>query len=186
MISKLTGAAAAAVIVATAIFWLVAEYDRRSAPTIEISAPRNNQPIIVEIAGAVAMPGVYELRQQDRVDDLIQSAGGLLPEAEISGLNRAAILIDGQRVTVPFQLSTSTGFGSEIGASPEAGQLLNINTATTEELDALPGIGEVRAAAIVNHRNQHGPFTSVDELLLVEGISENLLDQIRPFVTVSP
>ena len=84
MIAKLTGAAAAAVIVATIVFWLVAEIDRRSAPAIEISGPRNNEPIVVEIAGAVASPGVYELRNGDRVVELIDAAGGPYPAGTYS------------------------------------------------------------------------------------------------------
>jgi len=179
MLGKLTGLFAAAVIVATAVFWLVAEVDRRSAPTIEISAPRDNAPIVVEIAGAVSAPGVYTQREGDRVYQLIDAAGGLLPGADTSGLNQAALLVDGQRVTVP-----SLAVTEEPGASPEP-LLIDINTATVEEFDQLPGIGEVKAAAIVAYRNQHGPFRSVEELLFVDGISENLLEEIRPFLTVS-
>jgi competence protein ComEA len=185
MIAKLTGAAAAAVIVATIVFWLVAEFDRRSAPTIEISGPRNNQPIVVEIAGAVASPGVYELRDGDRVVELIETAGGLVPEADTSELNQAALLVDGQRVTIPYESSTEPTHEPVNRASPEAAPLLDLNTATVEELDELPGIGEVRATAIVEFRNQHGPFQSIEELLFVDGISENLLEEIRPYLTIN-
>lgn len=184
VLGKLTAALVAAVIVATTVFWIAGEIDRRSAPTIEISAPRNNQSILVEIAGGVAEPGVFEMRQQDRVEDLIQEAGGLLPEADTSGINRAALLVDGQRVTIPVR---SEGVAVEAPlASPGAELLLDINTATVAELDELPGIGEVRANAIVDYRNQFGPFQTVEELLFVEGISENLLDDLRPYITVGP
>jgi competence protein ComEA len=186
MIAKLTGAAAAAVIVATIVFWLVAEIDRRSAPTIEISAPRNNEPIVVEVAGAVATPGVYELRSGDRVVDLIESAGGLLPVADTAGLNQAALLIDGERVTVLFEDASESAAGQGVVASPSMVPLLNLNTATVADLDELPGIGDVRANAIVAYRNQHGPFRSIEELLFVDGISENLLEEIRPYLTIDP
>jgi competence protein ComEA len=108
----------------------------------------------------------------------------LLPQADAAALNRAALLIDGQRVTVPFL--PGTGDRPEAAASPDAQPLLNINTATIEELDELPGIGDVRATAIVDYRNQFGPFQSIEELLFVEGISEGLLEDLRPLITVNP
>jgi competence protein ComEA len=186
MIAKLTGAAAAAVIVATIVFWLAAEYDRRGAPTIEISAPRNNQPIVVEIAGAVAAPGVYELRSGDRVVQLIDLAGGLLPQADTAALNQAGLLVDGQRLTIPFSSAADAVPERADTASPQVEPLLDLNTATAGELDELPGIGEVKATAIVEYRNQHGPFQSIEELLFVEGISEKLLAEIRPYLMVNP
>ncbi len=185
MLQRLTALFAAAVIVATAVFWLFAEIDRRSAPDIVISAPRNNEPIVVEIAGAVTAPGVYTLRDGDRVFEVIEAAGGLLPDADTSGLNQAALLIDGQRVTVPTSATAASSVVTAPDASPEP-LLININTASVEEFDQLPGIGHVKATAIVEYRNQHGPFQSLEELLFVDGISERLLEEIRPFVTLAP
>ena len=115
-----------------------------------------------------------------RVIDGIEAAGGILDSADLSGINQVAFLMDGQKVTVPFKASSGA---VEQPQSIVTG-LLNINTATVDELIELPGIGEVRAQAIVDYRNQNGPFTSVDGLLAVEGISESVVEEIRPLVTV--
>lgn len=152
--------------------------DERNAPAIVIEVADRNDRIEVEIAGAVAEPGVYRRFRGDRVIDLIEAAGGLLPNADISAINQASRLADGQRVFVP------TGPGNS--ASPEATALVDINRATGVELTALPGIGAVRAGAIVEFRQQHGPFESVDQLLHVDGISASVIDGLRPFVTVGP
>jgi competence protein ComEA len=141
-------------------------------------------PIIVDVAGAVRRPGVYEFADGERVIDAIERAGGALPKADLSLLNLAAPITDGTQILVP-----KAGPPSATGASPApvggapAG-LINVNTATATELEALSGIGEVLAATIVEYRTTNGPFTAVDDLLDVSGIGPATLDEIRDQITV--
>jgi competence protein ComEA len=121
--------------------------------------------------------------------DAIEAAGGARPGADLQALNLAAPLVDGTQVLVlkrgaapPATAGGSTAGGSTAGGSP--GALVNVNTATAAELEALPGIGEVLAQAIVDHRTENGPFTSVDQLLDVSGIGDATLEDLRDLVTV--
>lgn len=183
MISRWAAWFAGIVLAATVVFLVAIEIDKRNAPPILIEVSERNDEIQAEIAGAVEAPGVYRRDRGDRVIDLIEAAGGLLPDADISGLNQAAILSDGQRVTVPFLVA---GPALTLAGSPQAAVLIDLNRANAAQLMELPGIGEVRAEAIIAFRNQNGPFGSVDELLFVDGISTAILEGLRPFVTVGP
>ena len=151
------------------------------APTIS-AAPSI---VLVHVAGWVRSPGVYELHEGDRVVDAIQAAGGARRGADLGALNLAAVLVDAQHVLVP-----KTGEGQPAaGTAPTTGsaasqQLINVNTATPTELEELPGIGPVLAEAIVSYREEHGPFTSVDQLEDVSGIGPVTLGEIRDLVTV--
>lgn len=150
--------------------------------------------IFVHVAGWVRRPGVYEFREGDRVIDAIRAAGGPRRGAELDALNLAALLADAQQVLVPRRVAPGGSIGgagpggagvpSGPGSSPGTQALINVNTATADELEALPGIGEVLAARIVQHRERNGPFTSVDALLEVSGIGEQRLADIRDLVTV--
>ena len=181
MISRWAALIAGAVIGVTLVALVVIELDRRNASPIEIVIAERSNLIRAEIAGAVVSPGVYDLRRGDRVIDLIDKAGGLLPTADPSTLNLAADVVDGEKVTIP-DASRSAEAGSS--ASPVVQHLVDLNRATTADLITLPGIGDVRADAIVAYRNQHGPFRNVDELTLVDGISAVLVESLRPYVTV--
>jgi competence protein ComEA len=138
--------------------------------------------ILVDVAGWVREPGVYEFAEGARVVDAIDAAGGARPGAVLQALNLAALLVDGTQILVPRE-------GAEAVASPVAGGavaggLINVNTASATELEELPGIGEVIAQAILDHRTENGPFTSVDQLLDVSGIGDATLENIRELVTV--
>jgi competence protein ComEA len=135
----------------------------------------------------VQSPGVYELSEGDRVIDAIDAAGGPRRGAELDALNLAALLVDAQQVLVPRHVESAPVPASAAGTAPATGTgttLININTATPEDLEVLPGIGEVLAAAIVSYREEHGPFTTVDALIDVSGIGEVTLEEIRELVTV--
>ena len=148
-----------------------------------VIASPTGPPIIVDVAGWVRQPGVYEFAAGDRVIDAVERAGGARPNADLSGLNLAAPLADGTQVVVPKAGGAAAGVtGSAGGAS--TGGLLNINTASATELEALPGIGEVLAAAIVDYRTENGPFASIDELDDVSGIGLATLDEFRDQITV--
>jgi competence protein ComEA len=143
--------------------------------------------LVVHVAGWVRRPGVYELSEGQRIIDAIGAAGGPRRGADLGALNLAAVLADAQQVIVPRTGSAagpSASPGAPVSASPSAPALVNVNTAAPEELETLPGIGEVLAAAIVAYRDEHGPFTSVDQLIDVSGIGEVTLEEIRELVTV--
>jgi competence protein ComEA len=153
--------------------------------------------VVVHVAGAVVSPGVRRLPPGSRVIDAIDAAGGALPDADLPRINLAALLVDGQQVYVPMpgeQPPVAAGAGVSGGAGPGGGAasaenavpgaLVDLNTATAEQLDTLPGVGPSTAAAIIAYRDQNGPFTSVDQLLDVRGIGEAKLEQLRDLVSV--
>lgn len=147
-------------------------------------------PILVHAAGAVHTPGVYLFRGEARVLDLVEAAGGLTLDADYDRVNLAATMADQQWVyfprvgqtTVPAPIGGSRSAGGG-GAATRSGPL-NLNSATTEQLESLPGVGPAIAGAIVEHRERIGGFTSVDGLLAVSGIGPSKLDLIRDLVAV--
>jgi competence protein ComEA len=142
--------------------------------------------VVVHVAGAVATPGVRRLEAGARVIDGVEAAGGALPDADLARVNLAAPLVDGQQVYVPRRGEVPPvplpGAGTDPAGSP--GGPVDVNSATAEQLDELPGIGPATAEAIIAHRDEHGPFASVDDLLDVRGIGEAKLEQLRDLVTV--
>ena len=150
--------------------------------------------LYVHVCGNVKHPGVYELEAGSRVYEAIEAAGGMTDTAAFSYLNQAELLKDEQQLYVPSQEEIDSGkFASQIAvgqgekdvrdAETEDSGKVNLNTATKEELMTLNGIGEVRAQAILQYREEHGEFRSVEELMEVEGIKkgtfQKLKDQIK-------
>jgi competence protein ComEA len=150
-------------------------------------------PVVVHVAGAVVSPGVYALAPGARVIDAVAAAGGLTPDAVADAVNLAAAVGDGQKVYVPRVGEAAaivagvsgdvTGGGSTPGGVGSTGPV-NINSGTADELDTLPGVGPATAAAIIAHRQQHGPFATVDDLTDVRGIGPSKLEALRGLVTV--
>jgi competence protein ComEA len=146
--------------------------------------------IKVYVVGAVKHPGVYTLPADARVSDLLQAAGGALPGANLVALNLAAKLSDGQEVyvimvgeTPPTYVGGVPGTGTGTNAGNTAtGSLVNINTASADEMRQSLHISSTTAQNIVNYRTQHGPFTSVDQLL--QAVSKSIYDKIKDLVTV--
>jgi competence protein ComEA len=140
--------------------------------------------LVAHAAGAVVRPGVYELPAGSRVTDLIDAAGGPTADADVDKLNLAAAVIDGERVYVPRvgEVVAAVGASGDPGAMP-AGPL-DLNTATLQQLDELPGIGPATAQAIIDERSRRGGFRTVEDLLDVRGIGPAKLDAIRDLVTV--
>ena len=135
--------------------------------------------LTVHVVGAVRAPGLYELAEGSRIDDAIQKAGGPRPKAALDLVNLAAPVADGQQVVVPAR----DGSASESAGSPPAtGAKVHLNSATLEDLDALPGIGPVTAQEILDYRAEHGAFRSVDELDAVPGIGPARLADLKPLV----
>jgi competence protein ComEA len=148
---------------------------------------RSTGQITVHVAGAVRVPGVYAVPSASRVIDAVRAAGGLAADADADRINLAASLADGQRVYVPRRgeddpLAVDPSLAATGSIAP-AGPV-NINSATAAELETLPGIGPTTAAAIIAHRDLHGPFASVDELGNVAGIGPAKLAALRGLVTV--
>ncbi|HLM62855.1 MAG TPA: helix-hairpin-helix domain-containing protein [Acidimicrobiales bacterium] len=145
--------------------------------------------VVVHVAGAVARPGVQRLVGGDRVVDAVEAAGGAAPEADLGRINLAAPLVDGQQIYVPRLGEESPpavgATGTTAGGTAAApGQPVNLNTASADELDTLPGVGPTTAAAIIAHREANGPFTAVDQLLDVRGIGDAKLEALRDLVAV--
>ena len=164
-----------------------------------ISPPRGNPvrlpavptlaPIAVDVSGAVQNPGVYFLDQGSRVEDAITAAGGFQTDAYTESINLAAPLTDGSKVLVPLRQNLTNA--SETSQDPpdvdQAAQTvfpININTASKEILMQLPGIGEVKAQAIIDYRNQNGPFTSLEQIQEVSGIGPATFDKLKELITI--
>ncbi|MBT9283228.1 MAG: ComEA family DNA-binding protein [Hydrogenibacillus schlegelii] len=148
--------------------------------------------IVVDVKGAVARPGVYRLPAGARVFEALEAAGGLLPEADVDRVNRAAVLADAAVVYVPKKgEAAEAGGSSPAGADAGSGAAgrtakVNLNTADAALLQTLPGIGPTRAQAIIAYREEHGPFRDVTELKNVSGIGPKTLERLLPYVTVGP
>jgi competence protein ComEA len=142
--------------------------------------------VVVHVAGAVREPGVYRLRSGARVDDAVGRAGGATSRADLSQVNLAAKVEDGRQVLVPRRVTAADAAtsGGSAAAAATPGVPLNLNTATLEQLDELDGIGPATAEQILDYREAHGGFGSVEELGQVSGIGEKRLASLREQVRV--
>ena len=147
--------------------------------------------VVVDVVGAVHRPGLYRLAQGARVADAVARAGGSTRKADLSLVNLAALVSDGEQVVVPRRGAGVAAAGAAAGAAGGAGASsasgiptgpVHLNSATIDQLDALPGVGPVTAQKIVDYRQKHGAFTSVDELDAVPGIGPARLDELRDLV----
>ncbi len=199
-LGRLVGAAVATLIVCAGAFWLL----RSPVPPTEASLPMASTstsgpgcptrarprrlpspgPVLVHVAGAVVVPGVYELEAGSRVRDAVAAAGGPTPLADANALNLAAIVADASRVYVPV---VGEAVPTEVTLPPSADDQppgpVDVNRATVDELEELPGVGPATAAAIVTERERNGPFVSVDDLDRVPGIGPAKIEALRDLVT---
>jgi competence protein ComEA len=175
-----------------------------AALVLLISAPPRSETIIlttktplpwvVHVSGAVVTPGVYEVPPMSRVRDVIERAGGLLPQANTEAINLAAPLTDGVKIRIPFLYEETTPLPINNSPVPEVyneasgtdSHRLDINQASIEQLEALPGIGRTRAEAIVKYRQKQGKFDTIEQIQNVPGIGPGIFEQVRELITVTP
>jgi competence protein ComEA len=151
-----------------------------------VTEPRGGQTpkLVVHVVGAIRRPGLYRLREGSRIADALARAGGATRKADLSLVNLAAPLSDGVQVVVPRRLPAAGVAAPASPGSPAAPPQgpVHLNTATLEQLDALPGVGPVTAQKILDFRQQNGGFASVDELDAVPGIGPSRMEQLRELV----
>ncbi|MCH3922547.1 helix-hairpin-helix domain-containing protein [Limosilactobacillus sp.] len=158
-----------------------------SQATSNVSATAG--PVCVDVKGAVKHPGVYKLRAGARVDEAIEAAGGVLATADMKQVNRAKQLTDQQVVYIPLPGESIPGTaGGEATATEASGSsdqpIVNLNTATKEQLCQITGIGDKKADLIIQYRQEHGQFKSVDDLKQVSGFGDKSVDKIRSQLAV--
>lgn len=196
------GAVKAAVVIAAGAAALVAwllhasgavPLDAASGEPIEVRACETTRAcaepgqIVVHVVGAVRRPGVYTAPSGSRVHDAIERAGGALGNAALEAINLARVLVDGEQVYVPTSDEASAAADAPTGqrsmAGGMVGQKVNLNTATAEELDGLPGIGPATAQKIIDDRARNGPFMAPEDLMRVPGIGPKKFDALKDLVT---
>ena len=140
--------------------------------------------VTVDVTGKVRDPGIVVLDAGARVVDALEAAGGARSGVDLSALNLARVLVDGEQVVVGVPAPGGVAAAVQPSAGAPGGPLVNLNTASQTELETLPEVGPVTAASILAWRDENGGFTAVDELLEVDGIGDATLEQIAPHVTV--
>lgn len=163
---------------------------------IKLLPAPTKEPIAVHVIGAVPRPGLYEFAEGARVQDAIDAAGGLLASASVDTINLAALLEDGQQLDIPYKAGeepTTSNSNDDTslelpGATEESSagssqDLININTASVEELDSLPGIGPTIAQRIIDYRDENGPFQTIEDILNVSGVGPSTFEQIKDLIT---
>ncbi|MCP4303285.1 MAG: ComEA family DNA-binding protein [bacterium] len=158
-------------------------YGGSSSPTsppllFDPVADGSEHPITVHVAGEVVAPGLVEVASGSRVADAVAAAGGSTRSADLTRVNLAAELRDGQQIVIPGPATATSG-----GAIEQDGSV-RINTASVGELEQLPGVGPVLAERIAAYRDDHGPFAAVEDLLDVPGIGEGKLETLRDAVAL--
>lgn len=177
-------------LLAGAVIWISASKPR--GQPISLPPPPTQAPIIIHVTGAVNSPGVYSLPTGSRVEDAVKAAGGFLSSTNVDAVNLAAHVTDGQKIDIPAIIPTTSNGGTPIAGLPNIEQkqstlgpkIININTASIEELDSLPGIGPSKAASIADYRQKHGPFSKIDEIMDVPGIGPSIFESIKEMIRV--
>lgn len=139
--------------------------------------------ILIDISGEVEKPGIYNVPEESRLYSVVEKAGGLSKKADRNAVNLAQKLEDGQKIVIPLK-AESAQVGQTGQESQPQSKIININSASAEDLDKLPGIGEVMAQRIVAKREADGPFKKVEDLNDVEGIGPKKFEQIKELISV--
>ena len=139
--------------------------------------------VCVHVCGSVAIPGVYYLDEGSRIHEAVALAGGFTEEAAGDAINLAETVSDGEKIYIPSKEDVENGYSAEEKADSGDG-LVNINTASLDELKTLPGIGDMKAEAIIAYREEFGNFTSVEDIMNVSGIKDSSYERIKDFIKV--
>lgn len=168
-----------------AVVWVVSR--NPSGEAVTLRPVPTEKPIVVYITGAVPRPGVYALPDGARIQDVISAAGGFLAEANKDSINLAQVLMDGERLDIPYAEGFSPVIPTPIPALIEVTtDLININTASSFELETLPGIGPTTAQKIIEYRDTNGPFLATEDIINVSGIGPGTYERIKDLITVGP
>ena len=176
---------------ASAVLFLVTSQPR--GHSVELLPAPTPAPWIIQVDGSVNHPGVYRLPPESRVGEAITAAGGLKPDANQSQINLAARIKDGDKISIPSleDQPESASFASPakvvpLSSDPVAtpGAIININQASLDELEKLPGIGVTRAQRIIEYREANNGFKSIEEIQEVNGIGPSIFDQLKDLITV--
>lgn len=157
--------------------------EKSASESGEVTEKEVKEDIIVDISGEVKNPMVVQLPSESRIDDAIAAAGGLTENADITNVNRAEILQDGQKILIPSKSAGGTA-GSTDTTLPSVEKKVNINTATSEELRTLDGVGPATAEKIIFHREENGRFKKIDDLKDVSGIGEKTFEKLKDNICV--
>lgn len=189
------GAVALVVLVVAGVGW--AAFSSMRAPAFEVHAdeavaPSSFEPEAVEVkaqvyvyvTGAVANPGVYSLDEGLRVCDAVEAAGGLTEDADASTVNLARVLSDGEHIALPTKAEVETTLAQGSAGGAAASSLVNINTADASALETLSGVGSATAQAIISDREQNGPFSTIEDLMRVDGIGEKKFAKLKDSICV--
>ncbi len=163
-----------------------------TADPVKTPAEEEDSSICIYICGAVNNPGVYELSGGARVFEAVEAAGGLTADAAEGAVNQAALLNDGDMITIPTaeemeSAATQGGItpaGSAAAVSDSSSGKININTAGSEELQKIPGVGPSKAQSIIDYREEHGAFTSPEDLMKITGIKEKTYEKMKDSICV--
>jgi competence protein ComEA len=179
----------AALLVAAVIALVVQQRDSGRPLAITVAGtPTTSGPMMAYITGAVAQPGVYQVADGDRLVDLLNKAGGAAADANLAAVNLAQRLHDEDRVIVPRagEAASATTPVSQVAGAITSGSPININTASAQDLDSLPGIGQVYSQRIVDSRTNAGPFVTTDDLVTRQLVPRATYDKIRDLISVGP
>lgn len=170
------------------VWWLLSGRPQTTEPRAPLafattrgaSTPAPTGDLVIDVVGKVKKPGIVTVPKGSRVYEAITAAGGLKGKVDTTALNLARVLTDGEQLLVGLEPAAVPG----AAAAPGGTTKLNLNTATAEQLDTLPGVGPVTAQSILSWRDENGRFTSIDDLLDVKGIGDATLAELRDLVVV--
>lgn len=156
-------------------------------PETRLEAPTTVKMICIHVCGEVVLPGIYEVEQGSRLWDAIESAGGLTESAAADYINLAQIILDGEKIVVP-SINEVDGYPKsekdKNQTQASSNSLVNINTASLEELKTLSGIGQSRAESIISYRENNGPFAKIEDIMKISGIKEAAFEKIKNHIVV--